>query len=387
MKHCNRKSPAPDVQVFATVAQLPGNWDDRLPDRHFLRKETLLIHEQTHLPDMRTMYAGIAKDGQWLAQAAFQVLTLKDKHLNERSVNSCQRVAWNLFSKSIRPKLLVAGQLFRHDVQSFYWPRNIAPFDAFQCFQQIISAVAREACVHAVLVKETPAAFVPYFLHHAPEYMMLRNDSSMQLKLPAAWETFKDYEKALKHKYAQRLRKVRQPWANLEVKELTATEVQGHADRIYELYLQVTQRQPVRLGLLSKDFIPALKSFYGEKLKVWGIYESGKMIAFASAWVQDSSFDMFYIGFDYERNTALNLYFNILYFSIEQAILLRKPQLILGRTALEAKARVGCRPEYLHTFLFIRNTTVRNIVSKMQQRFSEGGEEWENRHPFKNDDV
>src|SRR5215217_9240654 len=99
MKYCSRKSAAPEVQIFEAVAQLPGNWDDRLPDRHFLRKETLLIHEQTNLPDMRTMYAGISRDGQWVAQAAFQVLALKDKHLNERSVKPWQRTAWKLFKK------------------------------------------------------------------------------------------------------------------------------------------------------------------------------------------------------------------------------------------------------------------------------------------------
>jgi hypothetical protein len=224
---------------------------------------------------------------------------------------------------------------------------------------------------------------VPHFLHGAPDYMMLRNDSSMQMVVPDTWHTITDYEKSLKHKYAQRFRKVRQSWAALEVKELSEEEVYASAARIYTLYRKVTEHQPVRMGLLNEAFIPALKSFYGAQLKVWGIYEGGQMIAFASAWVQADSFDMFYIGFDYARNSELQLYFNILFFAIEQAILLGKSKLILGRTALEAKARVGCRPEYLNTFLHIRNPLLRGIIARLQGRLGESGSEWEQRHPFK----
>ncbi len=92
---------------------------------------------------------------------------------------------------------------------------------------------------------------------------------------------------------------------------------------------------------------------------------------------------MFYIGFDYAENARLQLYFNILFFAVEQAISLRAPQLILGRTALEAKARLGCKPRYLQTFLFIRNPVLRAWVARMQGRFSAGEGEWEDLHPFK----
>ena len=383
MGRCSTNKTAGHVEVFESVAQLPSDWNDHLPEKHFLRTEALLAHEKAELPHIKAIYSGIRKDGKWLGRASFQIVAIQPEYLNPTTLKSWQRMLWNAFTKNVRPKLLVAGQLFRHDVQSFYWQRNIPPFEAFSFFRDIIDAVAKQCAIQAILVKETPAAFVPYFLHHSPEYLMLRNDSSMKLRLPGDWQTLTDYEKSLKHKYAQRLRKVRLSWAGLEVKELNAEEVRHYATTIYELYDQVTHNQSVRLGMLSQNFLPALKDFYGDKLKVWGIFEAGKMIAFASAWVQDNSFDMFYIGFDYARNTELNLYFNILFFSIEQAILLRKPQLILGRTALEAKARVGCTPEYLHTFLFIKNAVVRRIVARLQQRFTEGGGEWENRHPFK----
>ena len=92
---------------------------------------------------------------------------------------------------------------------------------------------------------------------------------------------------------------------------------------------------------------------------------------------------MFYIVFDYSRNDSLQLYFNILFFSVEQAIRMGKKKLILGRTALEAKARIGCKPVYLSTFLYIKNPLVRNLMLRAQQSIAANEGEWENRHPFK----
>lgn len=371
------------IEWYAAASTLTADWDAHLPSGHFLRIDSLGTHEASRLPHIRTIYALIRFKETVVGQAAFQLLHLQPEHISASSLKPWQSRLWRLFAKGARPKLLVAGQLFRHDVVTYHWNEAAAPFDVFQWYQVTLGEAVRKFCAHAVLVKEPPPALVPYFQHYAPEYLLLRNDSSMQLALPPEWTTFSDYEKSLKHKYAQRLRKVRQSWQGLRVTELSADAVEAAADTIYGLYLQVTNNQAVRMGILSRDFLPQLKRFYGARLRVWGIYEGETMIAFASAWVQDCSFDMFYIGLDYERNRELQLYFNILFFSIEQAITLRKPQLILGRTALEAKARVGCRPEYLHTFLYIKNPVVRAAISRLQQKFAETSGEWENRHPFK----
>lgn len=235
----------------------------------------------------------------------------------------------------------------------------------------------------AVLLKDAAPELATYFQHLAPEFIFLRNDISMELEIPDSWTGMTDYEKALKHKYAQRFRKIRAAWNELEVKELSEQEVIAQKQKLFWLYNQVTANQQIRLGLLSEDFLVQLKTFYKEDLRIWGIYENGEMIGFYSAWVKGDVFDMFYIGFDYERNAGLQLYFNILYFSIEQALSFGKKKVILGRTALDAKARLGCSPHYLSTFLYIRNGILRNRVLSINSRSSAKEGAWEERHPFK----
>ena len=68
---------------------------------------------------------------------------------------------------------------------------------------------------------------------------------------------------------------------------------------------------------------------------------------------------------------------------MEQTIAQGKNKLILGRTALEAKARLGCKPKYLSTYLHIPNKVLRTFVNSIQENVKEGEGAWENRHPLK----
>jgi predicted N-acyltransferase len=354
-----------------------------LPGDHFLQPEQLAVNEAAAFPDISFLYALVFIQGKPVAAAYFQVLSLKSKHVSPTAYGALPRTIWRVFSGITHPKLVVAGHLFRHDMRSFYALPALEGFDAFRCYKAAIDAALGKSCAAAVLVKDMPEMLVTYFQHFAPQYLMLRNDISMEMDIPAAWHSFDDYEKALKHKYAQRLRKVRQGLEGLEIKELGDEAIIAQKEKIHELYLQVCLHQPVTMGFLSPDFIVQLRKFYNGQLKVWALYENGEMIAFLSGWAKETVFDMFYIGFDYRRNADRNLYFNILFLSLQQAIMLKKSKLILGRTALDAKARLGCRPRYLHTFLYIRNAVLRNYVLRRQQSISAEEGSWENKHPLK----
>ncbi len=370
------------VTVFEMTSQLPSSWDSLLPREHQMNSASLAVYENIKLPDIRCFYALFGETQNPKAIAYFQLLNVLPKHLNTGLLGGYQASVAPLCLNFFRPTLLIAGHLFRHDMVTFYAPQ-LSPIEAYRAYEAMIQAVVKKSKAMATLIKDVSEGLVPYFQNFAPHYTQLRNDISMQMPLPTEWSTFEDYEKALKHKYAQKLRKVRSSMPKLTIIELDTKQVFDNAALIYQLYRQVSGRQALSLGLLNEAFLPELKKANEHELKIWGFYEGDKMIAFASAWVHPSCFDMFYIGFDYERNAELNLYFNILYFSIEQAILLRKERLNLGRTALEAKARLGCTPRYLPTFLYVRNVCIRALVnSKINQQHEQEGA-WEERHPFK----
>jgi hypothetical protein len=382
MKTTSGKGKILNTCIYKSSEELPKSWDKFLPDGHALQSNQLALYETIQLPDIATYYACYGDTEKPSAIAYFQVLSLKGKHINKIFLSSVQRVLVSGLLSMFRPKLLVAGHLFRHEMPTFY-TIHLTNLEAFRAYDAMIQVLVNETCAMAALIKDAPEYLVDYFQNFAPHYSILRNDISMEMSLPDIWESFTDYEASLKHKYAQKLRKVRTGIKPLHIKELSEEEVKNESVNIYRLYKQVSEKQSVRLGLLNEAFIPTLKSFYKEKLKIWGFYEADKMIAFASAWLHETAFDMFYIGFDYERNSELQLYFNILYLSIEQGIVARKDKLILGRTALEAKARLGCTPHYLHTYLYINNRYLRQLVNtQMTKQYQQEGA-WEERHPMK----
>jgi len=383
LRHCLHKKSDIVAKHYTNSKQLPEEWNNFIPDGHFLQSKQLGITEAAALPDLSFLYIQLFNNGQPVLAAGFQLLSLNSKHVNSSMVTPLQHAGWRAFTGMIRPKLLVGGHLFRHDVASVYCVPDAEVYDTYLYYKQAIDEAMDTSCASAVVIKDMPEKLAKYFQNYEPKYIQLRNDISMEMKIPAEWEDIHDYEKALKHKYAQRFRKIQQPFSSLEIKEFSATEVEQHKDELFALYQQVTDHQQVRIGLLSPDFIPVLKKHHEDNLKVWAGYENGVMVGFFSAWVHNGDFDMFYIGFDYEKNKELNLYFNILFFAIEQAILLKKHKLILGRTALDAKARLGCKPRYLSTFLYIKNRFVRQRVMQAQKNIDEREGAWESRHPFR----
>ncbi len=382
MKHCGKKNKETEVLLFSDSSQLPTAWNDFVPEGHFLQSRQLCVTENSSLPDISFLYALVTINDIPMLAAGFQLLNLRAEHINSKIVAPWKYAAWQMFTTLARPRLLVGGHLFRHDVNSVFCNGRISAYDSYTYYKLAIEKAMAISRASAVLIKDMPQHLDKYFCNYEPQYLMLRNDISMEMELPVQWRNINDYEHALKHKYAQRYRKIRDRWHELDIRELNTREVVENGPALYELYRQVTNHQSVRIGFISPGFLPLLKQS-DDRLKVWGIYEDGMLIGFFSAWVYDKAFDMFYIGFDYKKNKEYNLYFNILFFAVEQAIKLGKPKLILGRTALDAKARLGCKPRYLGTFLYIKNRFVRTRIMQMQRSAADNEGVWEDKHPFR----
>ncbi len=371
------------MRLFESATQLPVDWDAALPADHALQSARLKLLESAQLEAVSYRYAALFADGKIVACASFQVLHMQDSLISATGLPAAQYTLWKIFRRVFRPKLLVAGHLFRHDTAAFWVAPGFTPHEGFTAYQQLVKRAARSTRAQAVLLKDAAPELRDYLQHFAPKYQLLRGDVSMELALPAEWTDMTHYEKALKHKYAQRFRNIRKAGNGLQIRELSTEEVDAQSGRIYELYLQVAQAQTVRLGFLSPDFLPLLKKAYPEELSIWGFYEGEELVAFSSAWQKEGALDMFYIGFNYERNRDLQLYFNILFFAVETGIRRQAEKIIFGRTALEAKARLGARAAYLYTFVYLRFSPARALFGKLQPALSAGDSEWESRHPFK----
>jgi hypothetical protein len=381
--HIQNKNEALELIYFQSAQDLPAYWNESLPENHFLQKEQLAITEAAHLPNLSFYYVMVMKNNQMHSKHYFQLLRLNKQHLYNKEDGTLKKILCNLILWTSKPSLLVSGHLFRHDICTFVKAPTISDFEAFQVYQYALQQIQKISGACAVLIKDAPLYLTPYFQNYSNGCLHLKNDVSMELALNKNWTTIQDYEKALKHKYAQRFRKIKKQENVLTKRILTKEDIETYQGQLYNLYQQVSNKQPIRLGMLSPEFIKLQHASKSEQLIVRGWFLNEELIAFSSAFNFKHTWDMFYIGFDYEKNVVYQLYFNILYDGLEQALLHKKDKIIYGRTALEAKARLGSKPNYLHTFVYISNPLLKWILKKPLENIHSKEGDWEQRHPLK----
>ncbi|HMT29026.1 MAG TPA: hypothetical protein PKD91_07090 [Bacteroidia bacterium] len=131
----------------------------------------------------------------------------------------------------------------------------------------------------------------------------------------------------------------------------------------------------------SSGYFVNLKKRFGEYYKIKGFFLGDKMIAFTSAMWNNKHFEAHYIGLDYEFNSEYNLYQNILYSYINDAIVCGSEQLFFGRTALEIKSTVGAKPVPLYCYFRFANRVINTLARPLVS--STGPRNWIPRDPFR----
>ncbi len=206
-------------------------------------------------------------------------------------------------------------------------------------------------------------------------------DSEMIFYPQTGWKNFNDYINALSAKYRLRANNVLKKIKGLEIKQLTEKEIEAHITQLETLYNNVQQKAIVRLVRVNAQYFIQLKKQLAEQFYVTAFFKEGKMIAFISGLVYKGFHEAHFIGIDYTYNKALQLYQNILYRFIQDAVEKKSCCLYFGRTAMEIKSTVGARAYPLYTYVKLNNP----FLNKMMHHFSHRlkAEEWIERRPFK----
>lgn len=369
--------------VFDTVDQLPTYWNDLLPSDSGLRSEQLAIFEKASLNNLSYRYVVTRVNAQIALLSYYQLLSVTPEHFNCRD-KPFQHYSLNTALRIVRPSLLVVGNLFRHDTEfQCCIAGRVAVHEEAAIFQQTFEYILNETKATGIFLKDVYAPWAAH-IQKDPTYKQMEDDVSMVFRIPNEWTGLPDYEKQLKHKYLQRYRKIRNQLGTIHIREISEENLPQYVERIYALYAQVSDNQLVSMGKLNAPSFLAMKNTLKERYRIQGWFLEDTLVAFSSAILHEGIYDMNYIGFDYQINQSHAIYFNILFQCLEQAIQSGSHTLVLGRTALEAKAILGCEAEYQHGFYKLRHPVVNWFFKKVSAGFREQiGEKWKDRHPFK----
>jgi hypothetical protein len=256
----------------------------------------------------------------------------------------------------------------------------------FKIVEGVIDCVSRaeklRGKISAILVKDFYAeGFGNKDCWYCTKFVHFNVEPNMIIDLPKGVSNLTDYLATFSKKYRNRAKHILSASASLTKKRLSAQEVSLYKNTMHDLYTQVFNQAKFKLVHLSpgyfEDVIKAdTNSFY---VDAW--FLDDQMVSFACGFCLENEVEAHYIGFDYAHNKEYELYQTILYSFIEQAILMQKTKINLGRTASEIKTTVGARAHELLCYIKPQNTVSKLILKPFMQFLQPT--EWIPRNPFK----
>ncbi len=387
------------VLVYESINDFPADqWNSCVEKNSiFLSLNYLKVVEQSSLPGMKVRYAILSYQNEVKAVLYFQVINLSDAgmggilNLDEyggMASSISTRINDLLFSPSGGKSsyIMVCGNMLISGEHGIGAVNDEAFTKAVQCISNIKKLIAQSlgssARIVAFMVKDfydTKDQLASAALKK--DYFLLNTDPEMIFEVREEWNNFDDYLQALSSKYRLRANNVRAKLGDVEIRELSLEEIMAAENELFELNDQVIRKAPVKLVRPNSGYFINLKKAFGINYNIKAFVLNGKIIAFTSSLWNKNHFEAHYIGLDYALNSEFNLYQNILYSYISDAIDCRSEKLFFGRTALEIKSNTGAKPLPLHCYFRFANRLINTLAKPMVS--STGPRSWIPRDPFK----
>jgi hypothetical protein len=218
-------------------------------------------------------------------------------------------------------------------------------------------------------------------------FRRFETEPNMVLELKPSWASFEDCLEDMKSDYRSRIRKSLKELddAGIVLERLNPDRVQAEAGEIHRLYLQVHDRQKLRLVTIRHGLIPALADHYQDDFRtvVARPREGGRILGFVTLIRDRDSVVGSYMGFDKAAAArGAPLYVSLVHAGVAQAIEMGASRLLLGRTALAPKAQIGAKPQTMYGYLRHRSPAL-NLAVPGVLALLPAPDSAPDRHPFK----
>lgn len=370
-----------NIDIYKSIHEADVNrqWSSFKND--FLSSNYLKVLESSNPSDLQFRYLVVTNQKQEVCGIVyFQILKFSGKNLH-LAKNPLFCYGLDILLKVCSFKLLICGNVFAVNFKPYCYDSNlISESDIFRIVEQFTETEKTAA----VLLKDFGTDPSNEQLRSLG-YKNYESDLTMCLDLFPDWKSIDDYRRALTKKYRRRFEKIYSTKGSLVTRELSLPEIQNLSDQLFELFKQVSEKQTISMGLIGKNYFEEFKISFPDKFKVIGYFLNEELIAFCTYIDRGELLEVHYIGLNYSLNEKYNLYFNILFDSVNLAIEEKKKQLELGRTAREAKANLGCKAVYFNDYIKLNNRMAVLAADWLGKNFQQSmGQEWQKRNPFKN---
>jgi len=306
------------------------------------------MFERVRPPNLEPRYALISDGDTPVAAVCLQIVTLDHTRLGDPKR---QRALRRLGSK-LRTRVLVCGNLLVYGVHGVAFAPEADHAKVWEAVSEVIYRVRRAeklaGSTDIVLLKDFDAtARASSAILEKLSYGAVEIEPNMVLNINPAWTRHEDYLQSLASKFRSDIKsRVFKRFEEAGCSIETLDDVAGHAAEIEDLYLQVHGNAKMRLLTLPQDYWPALLALAGANGRMHVARRAGRLVGFIVSIKDGDTAFAYHIGFDRETADAgVPVYLRLLQASLAQAIEFGARRVSFGPTALQPKARLGCKPE------------------------------------------
>ena len=364
----------------------------------FLNLPFLTVLENQHPGNMHFHYAIIYDEKKPVAIAYFQVVDFSSESFGDflggdKSDYSCiitdyikKHITSHIIKTAdrINLRLLICGNACISGEHGFTCIPETNKTEAIDALADVIYRISRaeklRGKIAAVLVKD----FYSSSIEHTKEFEEYKYHDFLvepNMMIDIQWKTFDDYLNAMSKKYRNRAKNVVKKGIEIERKIFNSEDIIANSEQIQKLYNNVHLKAKFRMASLTSSYFAEMKKVLGDKFNFVAYYFNQELIGFRTTFILEHEIEAHFIGLDYSINKELDLYQNILYDYVKEAILNSSKKLLLGRTASEIKSTVGAEALELTCYIRHRNPLSNRIIKPFVDYLKPS--EWIPRNPFK----
>ena len=306
------------------------------------------MFERVRPPNVEPRYALISDGDAPVAAVCLQIVTIDHSHLGDMRRG---RVLRRLGAK-MRTRVLVCGNLLVYGLHGVSIAAGADRAKVWQAVSEVIYRVRRAeklaGSTDIVLLKDfDTAARQDSAVLRKLSYGAVETEPNMVLAVNPAWRSHDDYLKSLSSKFRSDIRnrvfkRFDDAGCTLEFLE----DVTPHATDLQHLYLQVHGNAGLRPFTVPAGYWSELAELAGANASVHVARRGGNIIGFIVTVLDGETALAYHIGFDRQvAGEGVPVYLRLLHASLARAIERGARRVSFGRTALEPKARLGCKPE------------------------------------------
>jgi predicted N-acyltransferase len=229
-----------------------------------------------------------------------------------------------------------------------------------------MESIASETGLRFLCVKE----FKPHELARVDGLQRLgffRGYSIPYMTLDVRWRSFDEYLRALRHSYRRHIRRSLAKMAGPDAHLVAGGPEVVSPARFHQLYCNVMARSETRLEMLNEVFFERLWAELGRDLQVLAVVAGGEVLGAALLFKSAATLNFMLVGLPEAARTPYDVYFNLLYAIVDQAIRQGCRRVNLAQTAYWGKQQIGGEAEEEFLFFKAKNRFLHAVLRALRR--------------------